>query len=131
MGNVLGILVGAFFAINGIVHWTKLLRRQSRLQKATAVFVGTDDRLMHDPQVRSRAGRFRFVTADGRTIERTSSFSSFPGPKPGQQVTVVYDPEKPETTAERAGVHRFLLMAGGPIFIVVGIAVIIVNVGML
>ncbi|AXK35873.1 hypothetical protein DVA86_27860 [Streptomyces armeniacus] len=127
VAHVAMIVIGAFIAINGAVEWIKLLRWFPRRRRARAVFVGTEDVMRPDPQIKSRAGRFRFTSQDGRTIERTSAFSSFPGPKPGREVNVVYDPLRPHKTAERAGVHLFLLVAVGPLFMAVGSVMIILG----
>lgn len=54
--------------------------------------------------IRSRAACFRFTTAEGQLIDAVSARSSFPGPRPGKQVSVLYDSADPQNSAEIAGV---------------------------
>ncbi|MFG2085537.1 MULTISPECIES: DUF3592 domain-containing protein [unclassified Spirillospora] len=128
MGNLIGVLLGVALVGGGVYEVVKRLRLQSRMLRAAGVFVGRDDVLgPGGPSTTSRVGRFRFTTAQGRPVEAGSSLYSFPGPKPGRSVTVVYDPAQPEETAERLGVHYLQLVAIGPLLMAVGVAVAAVN----
>jgi len=128
VAHIFGIALGIAFIYGGVHELVQRLRLQRKLVRAQGVFVGHDDVAAHGAGIHARAGRFRFVTQDGRTVESVSAMYSFPGPKPGRPVTVVYDPARPERTAERLGVHRFLLVAGGPMLMAIGMAMLIVNV---
>ncbi|MEU8801513.1 DUF3592 domain-containing protein [Spirillospora sp. NPDC048819] len=128
MGNLIGVLLGVALVCGGVYEVVKRLRLQSRMVRAAGVFVGRDDVMgPGGPSTASRVGRFRFTTAQGRPVEATSSLYSFPGPKPGRSVTVIYDPARPEDTAERLGVHYLQLVAIGPLLMAVGVAVAAVN----
>lgn len=75
--------------------------------------------------VRSRAAIFRFTTLDGRVIETESDVQSFPGPKPGKRVTVLYDPQRPYS-AETTG--RFVIVVGIlPLLMAFGLFLIVVS----
>lgn len=60
-------------------------------------------------------------------IEAESSVQSFPGPKPGTPVTVIYDPREPEE-ADTTGRFAFgvvalpVMTAGGVVLIVTSLA---------
>lgn len=85
------------------------------------VVVGHVEVVRRSASSRSRAARLRFTTVDGRVLETVSDLSSFPGKKLGKQVTVAYDPDNPQRTADLAGVKLFklaldpLLIAGGAV----------------
>ncbi|MGP4023822.1 hypothetical protein [Actinomadura sp. 3N407] len=128
MGNLIGVLLGAAIFCGGVYEVVRRLRLQSRMLRATGVFVGRDEVMgPGGPGTASRVGRFRFTTLQGRPVEASSSLYSFPGPKPGRSVTVIYDPARPEDTAERLGVHYLQLVAIGPLLMAVGVAVAAAN----
>ncbi|MEU4827522.1 DUF3592 domain-containing protein [Actinomadura sp. NPDC023710] len=128
MGHLIGVLLGAAIFCGGVYEAVKRLRLQGRMLRAPGVFVGRDEVMgPGGPSTTSRVGRFRFTTPQGRRVEASSSLYSFPGPKPGRAVTVVYDPASPEDTAERLGVHYLQLIAVGPLLMAVGAAVAAVN----
>lgn len=62
---------------------------------------------------------------DGRVIETESSVQSFPGPKPGKRVTVIYDPDRPYR-AEPAGRFTITILVL-PVAIVAGLLVMIMS----
>jgi hypothetical protein len=121
------VAVGALVGYGGAAELLAYARGRGRFQRARAVVVGLID--AGHGNVKSRAARFRFTTADGHVIQRVSSLSSFPGPRVGKRLTVVYDPADPERTAERLGVWRLklalspLLVAGGVALAALGITV--------
>ena len=87
-------------------------RRRRHYHRVPGVIVGvrkTRGEVGTSPRTntRSRAAIFRFTTLDGRVIETESDVQSFPGPKPGKRVTVLYDPRQPYS-AETTG--RFLIL---------------------
>lgn len=128
MGHLLGVLLGALVFGGGAFEVVSRLRLQRRILRATGVFVGRDDVMgPGGPSAMSRTGRFRFTTAQGWPVEASSSLYSFPGPKPGKSVTVIYDPARPKDTAERLGVHYLSMVVIGPLLMVVGVAVASVN----
>jgi hypothetical protein len=88
IGHVIGILLGLLILFDGVVTLVKRARLRAWLRTAPGVFVGREDVIGSRPAVQSRSGRFRFTTEEGRVIEATSSFYSFPGPKPGRPVTI-------------------------------------------
>ncbi|MQY03840.1 DUF3592 domain-containing protein [Actinomadura macrotermitis] len=126
--TILGLLFGGAFALGGVKEIADRVRLQRRSRRARGVFVAREEvgSVAH-PGVRSRAVRFRFSTETGRVVERTSALTSFPGPRPGREVTVVYDPARPESTAERAGVHLALLFLAGPVLIALGVTMILMT----
>ncbi|MES9543165.1 DUF3592 domain-containing protein [Actinomadura sp. NPDC000600] len=128
MGHLIGVALGVAVFCGGVYELVTRLRLQGRMARAEGVFVGRDDVMgPGGPSTRSRVGRFRFTTPQGRPVEASSSLHSFPGPKPGKPVTVVYDPARPEDTAERLGVHYLQLFAIGPLVMAIGIAVAAAN----
>ncbi|WP_298332003.1 DUF3592 domain-containing protein [Haloactinopolyspora sp.] len=128
MGHMLGVILGVAICCGGGYEVVTRVRLTRRMLRADGVFVGRDDVLgPGGASTRSRVGRFEFTTAQGQQIEASSSLYSFPGPKPGKPVTVIYDPARPEASAERLGVHRLQMWAIGPLLIAVGIAVAAVN----
>ncbi|GLZ16127.1 hypothetical protein Acsp04_63620 [Actinomadura sp. NBRC 104425] len=124
VGNILSIALGLTFVGVALAEIVGRLRLTRRMRRARGVFVGREEvGHVSGPGVYSRAARFRFTTEDGRTVERTSALSTFPGPRPGRAVTVVYDPERPHSTAERAGVHLAMLVLG-PLVVVLGVIMV-------
>ncbi|GAA2421128.1 hypothetical protein GCM10010191_35640 [Actinomadura vinacea] len=132
IGNILAIAVGLAFIVGGLRELAGRIRMQRRMRRAPGVFVGRAEvGHMSGPGVRSRAGRFRFTTEAGQVVERMSALSSFPGPKPGRSLTVVYDPARPGSTAERAWVHLALLLVFSPVAIALGTFIVIRSLGAL
>lgn len=93
--------VGAVFAVRGFQG----LRSTRRFVAASASATGTVTdsvgrwyRNTGDEPGFSRLSHpvVRFITGDGRTVEFESQAGSNLAPKVGQQVTVLYDPLKPE-----------------------------------
>jgi hypothetical protein len=69
----------------------------------------------------------RFQTGDGRSIEFQSSLrSNPPGYRTGQTVTVLYDPDAPESAAIR-GLFSLWLGFMGSIFTAIGTAMVFVS----
>ncbi|WP_236242193.1 DUF3592 domain-containing protein [Streptomyces sp. CC228A] len=99
--------------VGGVLIWGSAgellgyLRTRSRLVRTTGVVVALEEGGA-PPGVRSRSAVFRFTTQDGRSFQVTSSAHTWPGPKVGTSLPVVYDPERP-WRAERAGVLLFKL----------------------
>jgi hypothetical protein len=130
IGHILAIAVGLAFVAGGLRELAGRVRLQRRMRRAPGVFVSRSEAgHMSGPGVRSRTGRFRFTTEAGRVVERASALSSFPGPRPGRPLTVVYDPERPDSTAERAWVHLALLFAVSPAVIVLGAFIVVRSLG--
>ncbi|MFI0356814.1 DUF3592 domain-containing protein [Actinomadura sp. 9N407] len=123
----IGVAIGLYVAYAGVSMLVAKIRLQLRGPRVPGVVAGRTDAAATRPGVVSRSGVVRFTTEDGRTVEATSSVHSFPGPKVGRQVTVVYDPKRPERTGERIGVHLFLLLVGAPLFIAVGAGIALLN----
>lgn len=93
--------VGVVFAVRGFQG----LRSTRRFVAASASATGTVTdsvgrwyRTIGDEPGFSRLSHpvVRFITGDGRTVEFESQAGSNLAPKVGQQVTVLYDPLKPE-----------------------------------
>lgn len=126
---IVGLGIGAFFVISPAWQLLKIWRTRRRYVRVPGVIVGRRDargELGMGPATHSRAAIFRFTTVDGRVIETESDVQSFPGPKPGKRVTVIYDPRNPydaETTGRFAimTVILPLIMAVGVIIIVTGL----------
>ncbi|WP_018655756.1 DUF3592 domain-containing protein [Actinomadura flavalba] len=120
--HVIAAALGAALFLWATFSLVKDALAHRRLVRTRGVFVGRTDAAGTRPGVAARSGRFRFTTEQGRTVEATSRFYSFPGPRPGRPVTVIYDPARPEATAERLGVHWALLLVFGPAVAAVGVA---------
>jgi len=106
---IIGVAVGLVIIWGGGSELLAWWRARRRLQRVTGVIVAREE--FRDialsgqgPLVRSRAARFRFSTDEGQLIEAVSAKSSFLGPRPGKQVSVLYDPADPQNSAEIAGV---------------------------
>jgi hypothetical protein len=125
IGSLFVIALGLMISGASLWELADRIRLHRRMRRARGVVVARHEvGHMAGPGVRSRAAHFRFTTETGRVVERTSGLSSFPGPKPGRILTVVYDPARPESTAERAGVHlAFILLA--PLVAAVGVVIMI------
>ncbi|MEW2352532.1 DUF3592 domain-containing protein [Spirillospora sp. NPDC029432] len=123
-GHIIMIVLGLAFVAGGLRESAERLRLQRRARRARAVFVAREEAgHMAGPGVRSRTARFRFTAEGGRVVERASALTTFPGPRPGRTLTVVYDPDRPESTAERAWVHLAMLVAG-PVAVVAGAVIV-------
>ncbi|GAA4066123.1 DUF3592 domain-containing protein [Actinomadura miaoliensis] len=120
---VVGVLFGLFVCGAGVWSLAERVRLQLRGARAPGVIVGRADAAGTAPGIAGRSGMFRFRTPDGREIEVTSSVYSFPGPRPGKRITVVYDPARPYRGAERAGVHLVLMLAVYPLVVAIGAAI--------
>ena len=71
---------------------------QGQQLTAVGVVTGHTSRSSHSVEHRSTLlfPSVRFQTADGRTVEFQSKVGSNAPPKVGEEVTVYYDPERPE-----------------------------------
>lgn len=114
-------VVSAIFFGDPFYHVVKRLKRHGRYVKVPGVIIGrrsTRGELGMGSGTYSRAAIFRFTTLDGRVVEAESRVSSFPGPKPGRPVTVIYDPDNPDE-ADTTGrmtiiwIIRIIVMAAG------------------
>ncbi len=116
-----GIAVGLYMIWGGGSELYGWWRARRRIVRTGGVIVGRTEVLGQGPGSRSRSAEFQFTTADGRIVQSISEKYSFPGPKPGKRVTIVYDPVNPKGTAEIVGIRNFklaicpLLMAGGAV----------------
>lgn len=116
-----GFVVGALFLGDSLLDTIKWLKRRGRLVRVPGVIVGLRDTRGEtggSPAAYQRAAIFRFTTLDGHVVEAESNVSSFPGPKPGKRVTVIYDPSHPgeaETTGRMLIIRilRVIGMVGG------------------
>lgn len=114
-------VVSVIFFGDPLYQIVKRLKRHGRYVKVPGVIIGrrsTRGELGMGSGTYSRAAIFRFTTLDGRVVEAESNVSSFPGPKPGRPVTVIYDPHDPDE-AETTGrmriiwIVRIIVMIGG------------------
>jgi hypothetical protein len=64
--------------------------------KAVGVVTGHSSRPTHDRKGMLRFPSVKFQTADGRTVEFQNEIGTNAPPKVGDEVTVYYDPERPE-----------------------------------
>lgn len=125
-GAVLALLMGLAMIRAGGLILVEWFRSRSRVRRAAGIIIDRREGPT-EPGIRSQEGIFRFTTEDGRVITKDSSFYSYPGPRIGKQVTVVYDPVHPEKSAEIAWVRRLwlilspLLVAGGVALCVTGV----------
>jgi Protein of unknown function (DUF3592) len=93
--------VGVVFAVRGFQGLRSTRRFVASSASATGTVtdsVGRWYRTIGDEPGFSRLSHpvVRFITGDGRTVEFESQAGSNLAPKVGQQVTVLYDPLKPE-----------------------------------
>lgn len=125
---LLGIAFGGFIIYHAGYEILSWLKQRSRLARVPGVIIGKRDtrgELGMGPATYSRAAIFRFTTRDGQVIEAESRLSSFPGPKPGKKVTVVYDPNHPDE-ADTTGRKAVYLIIGMIIFLV-GVALVVIS----
>jgi Protein of unknown function (DUF3592) len=111
-------------------------RRLERLRrvgyKTTGVVVGHD--YMHSPSTHERlpVPAVQFQAPDGRLITASSDVASMSGPRKGDRVTVLWDPDRPkqvhidsgasdepDIVDKIGGVLAWVFIAGGAIAIVV------------
>ncbi|MFC9972684.1 DUF3592 domain-containing protein [Spirillospora sp. NPDC127200] len=122
----IGVAFGAFIVVQSVRELARRLRLHFRGARAPGTIVGRVE-VPGTGRSTGRSGIFRFTTERNETIEARSSAYTPRGPRPGKPVTVVYDPDRPDRGAERLGVHLVLMAAVLPLLIVVGIAVIALN----
>lgn len=106
---LLALAVGLLCVIGPGWDLLEKWRRRRHYRRVPGVIVGLRDTRGEAgpaPSTRSRAAIFRFTTLDGRVITTESNVQSFPGPRPGKRVTVLYDPRRPYS-AETTG--RFVI----------------------
>lgn len=117
-----GFVFGAIFLGDPLLETIKWLKRRGRLVRVPGVIVGRRDTRgvtgASPAAARQRAAIFQFTTLDGHVVEAESNVTSFPGPKPGKSVMVIYDPNDPdeaETTGRMALIWavRVAAMIGG------------------
>jgi hypothetical protein len=117
--GIIGVIVGLLIGWGGGSELLGWWRARHRVLKTVGVVVGRVEVLGQGAGVHNRAGCFRFTTAEGIVVEAVSARYSFPGPRPGKRVAIVYDPADPHGTAELAGTRAFklalspALIAGG------------------
>ncbi|MFF9850455.1 DUF3592 domain-containing protein [Streptomyces litmocidini] len=104
---LLQVLMGGVLVWASAAELVEYARTRSRLVRTTGVVVGREDSEMR-PGVKRRSAVFRFTTEQGRSFEVVSSAQTWPGPKVGAPIPVIYDPERP-WRAERVGVFVFKL----------------------
>lgn len=127
---IIGVVVGAIFFGDTFHETVKWLMHRGRFVRVPGVIVGRRDARGETgggPAVYQRAAIFRFTTLDGHVVEAESNVHSFPGPKPGKRVTVVYDshrPDEAETTGRMAIVWivRVVGMVGGVVLLTYSLA---------
>lgn len=125
---IFGLLIGGFFVVSPGWGLLEAMIKRRRYQRASGVIVGRRDARGEQgmsPATHKRAAIFRFTTVDGRVIETESDVQSFPGPKPGKRVTVIYDPRKPYD-AETAGRYVIKLVVA-PVVMAFGLVVVIIS----
>lgn len=129
---IIGVLIGGFFIVSPAWQLLKTWRARRRYVRVPGVIVGRRDargELGMGPATHSRAAIFRFTTVEGQEIEAESDVQSFPGPKPGKRVTVIYDPRDPYD-AETTGRFAISTLAL-PVVMVVGVIVVVLSLGKL
>lgn len=98
---VFGLIV-IYGACSELIGW---LRSRRRLVRTMGVVVAhVDPGAAVSPGSVSRSAAFEFQTETGRSVRAVSSAWSYPGPRLGRHIPVRYDPRRPATSAERAGV---------------------------
>ncbi len=128
MGDLLFSAVGVLFAGLGFHSYRSTRAFLARAHRVPGVVVDLS-------WSRSRNGGtyhpvLRFQTLDGRTVQATSDVGSRPAPaRPGQAVTVLYDPENPQEARLDTMTGRGTLL--GVIFMVIGALVAIGGVAFL
>lgn len=116
---LVGVIVGLVMFGGGCLDLRDQLHGRRRLIRVPGVVVGHVEVRRTSQTARSRAARLRFTTADGQVVETVSDLSTFPGKKLGRQITVAYDPQNPQRTADLAGV-KVLELVLDPLLIVGG-----------
>jgi len=127
--SVLFILIGVGIVVLGVTFW---FRSRSFLARA----VRTSGVIVDLQRERSRAGDghgtvyrpiFRFTGPDGRDIvRRAGSASSHPRLRPGEPVTVLFDPQRPseariDTLDNRGPMAAVLTVIFGIVFAGIGV----------
>ena len=116
-------VVGAMFAIRGFRGLRSTRRFVTASASATGTVTDSVGRWYRNPGDEPGVSRLshplvRFVTGDGRTVEFESQVGSNLAPKVGQQVTVLYDPLRPE----EAKIKSFMMLWALPsIFAALGV----------
>ncbi|WP_433323390.1 DUF3592 domain-containing protein [Spirillospora sp. CA-294931] len=106
--------------LNELLAWARMRRR---MRRTIGVIVGSRTPGAVDPGIVGRSGVFQFTTERGEVVQATSSAYAGRGPKVGKRVPILYDPENPRRSAERAGVLKFKVYLS-PVLMLAGLAVI-------
>lgn len=128
--DLVGLAFGLIFFLTGVWQLFIRWRRRRHYHRVPGVIVGrraTRGEVGPAPNTStsSRAATFRFTTLDGQEIETESNVQSWPGPKPGKRVMVVYDPQSPYDAEPTGG---FVFTTGiGVVAVVFGAVVIVAS----
>ena len=94
--------------------------RATTQARAVGVVTGHTSRPTHDNSGVLRFPSVRFQTADGRTVEFQNKVGTNAPPRVGDQVTVIYDPGRPEDARVTLGsafrINPKALLVVGAIF---------------
>ena len=118
------VLVGAGWVIVGALFMINARRRRLRSVQVPGMVIGQkigsgENGLVYFPS-------FRFTTIEGNEVEVTSSYGGGSAPQPGQNVTVLYDPRKPQRakidTPDQTGLAMGRILFGfGLVLTVLGV----------
>jgi len=130
--DIIFILIGGLMLLVGLYS---LMRTINFVRKAQQV-KGTVIRMVGKHKRGSGSGAridyyavYKFTTLDGQTIEKEDSVSSDPPRfQEGQMIDVLYQPNKPQNSHIKHGIHLYLAPIGligvGFIFVVVGVVLV-------
>lgn len=105
------LILGAAVLVAGLVQAAKYIVFRSRAQRVSGTVAGLRGKPGTAEGVPSYQPILHFTTLEGREIRTKMRVASFPAPaKPGERVTVVYDPRNPSTAEIKGKGWLFLLV---------------------
>ncbi|MEV4176029.1 DUF3592 domain-containing protein [Nonomuraea sp. NPDC049709] len=119
-----------FFGLAYLAYGIWLLISARRLRARGVRVSGVITALVQsrDPDSPTRKPIFRFTTLEGHEVEVTSKFGEANPPRPGDRVTILYDPQKLrhariDTGGQRGSTMGWLVTGSGLLFVILSVLI--------
>lgn len=121
-----GLLVvfGLAYLAGGAWMLISVRRLRARGVRVPGVIIGLVP--SRDPDMHTFRPVFRFTTLEGHEVEVASKFGEAGPPRPGDRVTIIYDPQKVrhariDTSGQRGSTWGWILTGSGLLLVTLGI----------